>query len=102
MVKFSQIIQDVIAGCTANNIDETKVTDFVITYYVNNEKNQVGPFRLEEIEDALYDIIAENLNYSTDVHIYKITTKVCQYGPYPNNVARNYHYSLKAQLNKLR
>ena len=38
MVKFSQVVADVVHGCTAHNIDETKVSDFVITYYVDGEK----------------------------------------------------------------
>lgn len=102
MIKFNQIIQDVIAGCTAHNIDETEVKDFVITYYINGEKQQSKTLCLNELGDVLYDIVAANLNYNTDVYIYKITTRTCQVGRYPNNVAGGYHYSLKSHLDKLR
>ena len=102
MVRFSQIVSDVIHGCTAHNIDETKVSDFVITYYVDGEKLQSRPMRLGEIEDEVYKIVAENISFGKDVHIYKITTKVCQYGKFPNNVASHYHYSLQSFLDKMR
>lgn len=102
MVRFSQIVQDVVHGCTAHNIDETRVSDFVITYYVDGEKLQSRPMRLGEIENELYRIVAENLRYDRDVHIYKVTTRTCQYGKYPNNVAGNYHYSLQSFLDRMK
>ena len=79
MTKFKDIVKDCITGCTANNADETKM-HFNINYYVNSasgkgKKFYLFVYRIEEMEEALYNIVRDNVTKDTDVVIDIITIK---------------------------
>ena len=79
MTKFKDIVKDCIIGCTANNADEKKM-HFNINYYVNSasgkgKKYYLFVYKIEEMEEALYNIVRDNVTKDTDVVIDIITIK---------------------------
>lgn len=79
MHKISEIVQDCIRGCWAVNADEKKM-HFNINYYVNSafgsgEKYYLFVYKVEDLEDALFNIIRNNVTAENDVVISDITIK---------------------------
>lgn len=103
MAKIKEIVQDCIDGCTANNADERRM-HFNINYYVNNAYGQGTKFylfvyKVEDLEENLYNIIRDNLTKDSDVVITDITIK------HNDEIIRvnksNYCYSLNYLMQKL-
>ncbi len=96
MTKIKNIIQDCIEGCTANNADEKRM-NFNINYYVNSAHGQGTKYyffvyKLEDLEESLYNIIRNNLTKDSDVVITDITIK--HHGEIIRVNKNNYPYSL--------
>lgn len=104
MRKVSDIVQDCINGCTANNLKENYM-HFVINYYVNTEHGQGTKYRcfvykVQDLELNLFNIIRENVTKDTDVVIADITVK--DHGEIIRVNPDNYSYSMKYFLDMLR
>lgn len=103
MTKIKNIVQDVINGCTANNADEKRM-HFNINYYVNSAYGQghkcyLFVYKVEDLEENLYNIIRDNLSKDTDVVITDITIR------HHDEIIRvnknNYPYSLSYFMESL-
>lgn len=103
MHKINQIVQDCINGCTANNLIEERM-HFNINYYVNQVQGQGTKYyffvyRIQDLEEALYNIIRDNLSKDTSVVIADITVKngdeIIRVNKY------NYPYSLERFMDML-
>lgn len=103
MTKIKHIVQDCIDGCTAHNVDE-RYMHFNINYYVNNAHGQGTKFylfvyKIEDLEENLYNIIRDNLSKDSDVVITDITIK------HNDEIIRvnknNYPYSLSYLMQTL-
>jgi hypothetical protein len=76
--KINDILQDVVNGCTANNVREDMMV-FNINYYLDPTDTNIRGIkcnrsvRIAELENTVYGIIAKNLNIDTDVVIADIT-----------------------------
>lgn len=105
MTKFKDIVQDCINGCTAHNADENHM-HFNINYYVNKygeygkgEKYYFFVYDINELEEALYNIVRNNINKNTDVVIADITIK--HHGEIIRVNKNNYPYSLLYMMERL-
>lgn len=79
MIKIKSIVQDCIDGCTANNARED-LMHFNINYYVNNAYGQGTKYycfvyKVQDLEENIYNIIRDNISKDTDVVITDITIK---------------------------
>jgi len=104
MYKISQIVQDCVNGCTANNLIEDYM-HFMINYYVNTEHGQGTKYRcfvynIQDLEVNLYHIIRENISPTTDVVITDITVK--DSGEIIRVNPKNYSYSMDYFMDMLR
>lgn len=79
MVKIKRVVQDCIAGCTANNANENRM-HFNVNYYLNSEhgkgtKHYLFVYDISDLENCLYELIRDNISKDTDVVISAITIK---------------------------
>ena len=97
MHKIKDIVTDVLNGCTANNLVEWRMR-FRVNYYVNDTKCYCLVYKVQDLEEAIFNIIKDNLS-SGDVTIAEITVKN------GNEIIRvnkhNYPYKLDYFLNML-
>ena len=104
MVKFKKIVEECINGCEMWNAREDRM-HFNINYYVNsamgiNEKRYHFVYKVEDLEEALSDIVENNVDRNNDVVIADITIK--HNGEILRVNKNNYSYSFKYFMDLLR
>ena len=79
MTKAKQIVTDCINGCTVLNLDERRM-HFKVNYYVNESHGNGTPgyvfvHNIDDLEDAINNVITENIDIHKDVVIHCITVR---------------------------